>query len=390
MVLPEMDLTAPEPAAPPPVSYPGLSEEDIATAGEVPAAAPSVADVEKLAATTPAIGGMPPAPQGESAISAMMGLTRGDRPVASAGSATDRPREYDEVEAARRADADARHDDMMALAGRQLVAGITRTPVGEGLAPAPSEVPAAQAAVKSRQQKVAQAAERARQARLDDSRIALEGAQTERTLRPTPAPKSADLTEYPRELVRLRDEDQGLREKETERKSKLRPKGQKLKDLTDSTITELSDTDSAIASLEGLGQKFKDLGQEGVLAKASGKVSAALGLTSTDAGQYQAAAKLAMQGIGKIMEGGKLAAGDEVKYTAMLPVPGDSYESAAKKISAATAYLRKLRDDRVSALKAAGRNVPEFGKSAGAAAEETKQVGGVTYVKRNGQWFKKG
>ncbi len=87
---------------------------------------------------------------------------------------------------AQEADRKSRLAAAMELATRQLVGGITRTPVGQGIGAAPSQVPAAMEAAKSRRQQVVDALNRKRQGALDESTLALQKSQTERNLRPPP------------------------------------------------------------------------------------------------------------------------------------------------------------------------------------------------------------
>jgi len=67
---------------------------------------------------------------------------------------------------------------------------------------------------------------------------------------------------------------------------------------------------------------------------------------------------LAMQAAGKIMEGGKLAAGDEMKYRQMLPRPGDSDDVVRQKVAGMKDFLRALAQARAKGLQESGYNVP--------------------------------
>lgn len=135
------------------------------------------------------------------------------------------------------------------------------------------------------------------------------------------------------------------------------------------TLEGLSDAEVAIGELDKLGARFKELGMSGPVARASGVVTEALGLSGTDAAEYQAAALRAMQGVGKIMEGGKLAAGDETKYRRMLPIAGDKQELAEQKTKEAAAFLRSLKDQRIKVLRAAHYDVPDVGGAPKAAVK---------------------
>ena len=91
--------------------------------------------------------------------------------------------------------------------------------------------------------------------------------------------------------------------------------------------------------------------------KAAGAVTDALNLQGTDAAEYRAAAQLAQQAAGKIVEGGKLAAGDELKYRKMMPQPGDSPEVVKQKAEGMKSFLRDLASRRARAFKESGYNV---------------------------------
>lgn len=125
------------------------------------------------------------------------------------------------------------------------------------------------------------------------------------------------------------------------------------KEIPATTLEAIADSDTAIKSLDALGTKFKEknLGHWG--AGPAAAVSSKLGL-SNDYTEFNDAALVAMQGVGKIMEGGKLAAGDETKYRAMLPRPGDSVERAQEKLADAKMFLAELRRNRVAILRGSG------------------------------------
>lgn len=151
-------------------------------------------------------------------------------------------------------------------------------------------------------------------------------------------------------------------------------------------LTDLADAETAIGALTPLGQKFQDLDMSSTASKASATATDVLGLQGTDAAEYKAAALLAMQGVGKIMEGGKLAAGDEVKYRQMLPRPGDSEAIAAQKIKDTQTFLRSLVNERVKVLRKAGYNVPDVGGSPAPSAAAAPS-GTVVITDKNGQRY---
>jgi hypothetical protein len=144
------------------------------------------------------------------------------------------------------------------------------------------------------------------------------------------------------------------------------PKG---KTLPTTTIEGLAELPTAEAQVDALVETFNRLNMGGAGAKMGSAATDMLGLQSTDSAEYNAAAKLAMQAAGKILEGGKLAAGDEVKYKAMLPRAGDPTNVVKQKADGMKAFLRDLATRRARGLKASGYNVPdELIPGAGAAA----------------------
>lgn len=135
-------------------------------------------------------------------------------------------------------------------------------------------------------------------------------------------------------------------------------KGQTLPATVVEGIAELP---VAIQQLGRLGQAFDTYDMSGAAGKLGQALTNLTGAGWTDAAKFTAEAKLGMQGIGKIMEGGKLAAGDEAKYLAMLPKAGDSAELAKNKISQAQGFLRSLVKARLQSLRASGyRIAPEL------------------------------
>lgn len=120
-----------------------------------------------------------------------------------------------ELEAVREADRQSRFAAGMELAGRQLVGGITRTPVPQGLGANPSEVPLAMARAKSKREQAAELLRAQRQGRMDESTLALQASQTERNLR---EPGDVPMTPAQAANIELRTKDQELRHAADERK----------------------------------------------------------------------------------------------------------------------------------------------------------------------------
>jgi len=231
MEFPEMDLTQPSPADA--LGVEAVDAARLPTVEDVEALAQKMDPAAPLPAVKPAAGGPTYAPGAESALPEMMGLARGDRPVEptrySGGLEVDRGpvappvrTKADELAEAEQADADARFRSGMGLAARQLVGGLTRTPVSQGLGAPPSRVPEARRTAEERRKAIEEAVRQKRQGALDKSRLALESAQTQRALREPEAKPVRDpenLTAYQRELVSARERDQKLRETEIARKT---------------------------------------------------------------------------------------------------------------------------------------------------------------------------
>lgn len=129
------------------------------------------------------------------------------------------------------------------------------------------------------------------------------------------------------------------------------------KTLPSSVVTDLADFTTAQKSITALGKSFGDLDIGSNTARVSNLLPDSVGRAlGTDVSKYNGDALLAMQNVGKIMEGGKLAQGDEQKYKSMLPKAGDNQQVAERKIQEASAFLQDLYGNRVSALKSAGYN----------------------------------
>lgn len=129
------------------------------------------------------------------------------------------------------------------------------------------------------------------------------------------------------------------------------------KTLPTTTVTGLADFTIAENSIKDLQKSFEENDMSGNVAKleslAPDVVNKWLG---TRVGRFNAQALIAMQNVGKIMEGGKLAAGDEAKYKSMLPQAGDNIDVARLKSKQASDFLRGLYDTQLQALKGSGYN----------------------------------
>jgi len=146
---------------------------------------------------------------------------------------------------------------------------------------------------------------------------------------------------------------------------------------------ELSGYDAADEELAKLEDDFKRLNVGGGgLARVAARGSEALGLNN-DYTEYIDAARRAMQGVGTILEKGKLAAGDELKYRKLLPEPGDSPQRMKAKIEGLRAYLKSLKTKGAAALGQSPANDADgkaTGLSTGAAQRLTP--GGKPYARK--------
>lgn len=183
-----------------------------------------------------------------------------------------------------------------------------------------------------------------------------------------PARKDPELERERLDIDRQRVEQQGemaQKRLDLEREKMAKRGGPKAagpaqgKQLPVSEVAALSELPVAEEQVDRLASTFERLKMGGMSGRASGAVTDILGLRFTDAAEYNAAAKLAMQAAGKIMEGGKLAAGDEQKYAALLPRPGDSSNVVAQKVGELKNFLRSLATARAKGLQESGYRVPD-------------------------------
>lgn len=163
--------------------YGGVSEADINTTGplEEPLAAPlddaTAHEVDPLAQPAEVFAGheqragTEDAGPRHSTVPAQVFQSIAAVAPSTVPSAPQDTRDADEIDAAREADRASRLTAGLELAGRQLVGGITRTSVGQGIGAAPSEVPTAMARVKSRQERAAEAIRLKRQGVMDQATL---------------------------------------------------------------------------------------------------------------------------------------------------------------------------------------------------------------------------
>ncbi len=96
------------------------------------------------------------------------------------------PEEDDGLWQAQEADRKSRLTAGMELAARQLVGGITQTPVGQGIGAAPSQVPMAMKQADARKKAIADEIARKRQGVMDDSTLRLRESEIAKNMRPPP------------------------------------------------------------------------------------------------------------------------------------------------------------------------------------------------------------
>lgn len=118
---------------------------------------------------------------------------------------------------------------------------------------------------------------------------------------------------------------------------------------------DLGEATSALTAADKVFEQYK--------AKAGG-ISGAVGsfIPGTEAIQYDNDdRRAAAQVIGRFLEGGKLAAGDEVKYMNLMPAAGDSEARAQNKIDNLKRLIGERQKERIAGLKAAGYKTGDLG-----------------------------
>lgn len=95
-------------------------------------------------------------------------------------------------------------------------------------------------------------------------------------------------------------------------------------------------------------------------------------LPGTDAAKYEDLRKVAAQGIGYILEGGKLTESDLVRYMEMLPAPTDSLDRAQNKVDALRRDIAGRKTSKLEGLGKAGYNVSGFADEMPVSTARTK------------------
>lgn len=122
-------------------------------------------------------------------------------------------------------------------------------------------------------------------------------------------------------------------------------------------VGDLSDLDTAMQSVDDLLTAFKrDVGSSDVAAQIQARGEKYV--PNTAVAQYQNDANVTAQTVGLILENGKLGEADLPRYKSMNPQPGDSIETAERKVAIIKELLRKKRMNRSQALGSAGYRPP--------------------------------
>ncbi len=266
------------------------------------------------------------------------------------------------LSAARASDRDSMLATMLQRAGRQVISGLTRTPEAETIAaPADAEKRylGAQAA---KREAMLKALKDAREGRVADADVEFKLAEAEkaRRLPVAPAAKPDHFSEEEANKDRRLRESLSAAEQRARIAASAAAKAKEDGKQLPATVAEgLGDSTAAAMEAEKTLDSFNRLGMAGAVAKMSGAATDALDLRSTDAAQYLAEIRPAIQAVGTILEGGKLAAGDEVKYRKMFPQAGDTPQQAAAKVEGIKRILAEKSGQRTQALGAAGYKVPK-------------------------------
>lgn len=166
------------------------------------------------------------------------------------------------------------------------------------------------------------------------------------------------------------------------------------KRLPASSLKDLADLDAADAQLAHLEEQAKGANIGSLKSSAVSMLPERL-KANTDIGKYEDAARAAMQAVGVILEHGKLAAGDELKYRRMLPEAGDDVPTLSHKISELRGYLKELKGRHTESYKAGGYAVPDSAAHGGsqrttpsgkpyATMQRNKRTGAVRYLDADG------
>lgn len=150
------------------------------------------------------------------------------------------------------------------------------------------------------------------------------------------------------------------------------------KDLPAEKVAEFGDVEFLRKGLRGLGGSFaSSVGAAGVLGQAKSRLLE--NVPNTDVSNYNLQADAFAQKLGTTLEGGKLTDNDyQVKYRKMVPRPGDSPETARKKIENIDALLAGYSEARQSAYARSGYKTPAPKQGEAAQPPKESPVAGMT------------
>lgn len=265
-----------------------------------------------------------------------------------------------EMKAAREADRRARNAYILDLGTKQIIAGLSQRPLAHVVPAEAGNVKALE--VRRRALADIEGGEADREQRRGDAEADRELRREDMALRRVRPEedvsiKWARLQQDTREAEALNEYRRGLLAQRGAASDRQEARGKEGRVLAPTTVMELADADTAIKELDRLDETYRRLDMGTTASKFSARATDLLGLQGTDAAEFLAHASRAMQGAGAILERGKLAAGDEAKYRAMMLKAGDSLPVVKAKTEGMKRFLRDLKDGRIKFLGAAGYDV---------------------------------
>lgn len=130
------------------------------------------------------------------------------------------------------------------------------------------------------------------------------------------------------------------------------------KQLPTASVTDIADADSALESIDLLLESFVTSVPSGSTAENIGARVSAM-IPNTDVNVFNTERNIATQIVGSFLEGGVLKEQDFKRYNNMMPTPGDSLETAQKKVAILKKMISSRQSRRRQQLGAAGYKVPQ-------------------------------
>lgn len=199
----------------------------------------------------------------------------------------------------------------------------------------------------------------------------------------SPQTKAFDFMNTPQGLVRVNrvTGEQELMQQAT-------PKEPKVKQPPAGVATQVGELESANKILEDLQQTHAQL-DKGVVASGMDYLTSRMGVPNTAGEIYNSNRIAAAQGIGKILEGGKLTDVDFDKYLNMMPGPLDTEESAKQKLDNVRQLLKRKQEGTLTGLEGAQYDVSKFEDQGmddvNQAAEQLEDADFPRTVRKDGQ-----